>query len=186
MERNVGTTFICLALSNFLCSKLGKKTAYIEFNTTDQIRVLSTHKNTKQSFSYYGIDLFSSVDVTSLSKILGFDYEYFVLDMGVLNAHNIKDFSKCDLRFIVCSLSKWKRQKTTDKIERFFQQIYTYPARVTLLDNLSEKKSGLSVFPVFSLPTISFPYISNPFQLKPEDFRVFFQLLERNLYTKKI
>lgn len=179
IERNAGVTFICLALSNFLCNKLGKKTAYIELNTTNQIYSLNVCKKNK-NFSYCGIDIFPCVSVTSLSEIIGLNYDFFVLDMGVLNTYTIKEFFKCESRFIVCSLSKWKLHINRERLEKLLHQTYTNQAQVTVLNNLSAEKSTFSIRSRLDMPIISFPYIPNPFQLKPEMFYVFHQILERN------
>lgn len=171
-------TFISLALSNFLCSKLGKKTAYVELNTTNQISFLRPHRN-PNSFSYMGIDIYPCVTVTSLSEILSLNYDYFVLDMGVLNTYTLTEFLKCEQRFLVCSLCRWKAEKTTEKIEKLLYQANIHQVQVTVLDNLSARKTKSSISSAFSLPVITFPFISNPFQLKPEEFQAFSLLLER-------
>lgn len=133
-----------------------------------------------KKFSYYGIDIFPCVTVTSLSEILGLNYDFFVLDMGVLNTYTMKEFSKCELRFIVCSLSKWKRHTTKERLEKLLHQTYMDQVQVTVLNNLSMVKSAFSIHSTFTMPMISFPFIPNPFQLKPEMFYVFHQILERN------
>ena len=58
------------------------KTAYIELNTTEQIKSLSQN-NTTDPFVYKGIHIFPSTKVTSLSDILSQNFDYFILDMGV-------------------------------------------------------------------------------------------------------
>lgn len=178
MEKNSGVTFISLALSNFLHSKLGKKTAYIELNTTNQIQSLSPKQNEKY-FSYMGFDIFPSITVTSLWEILCLNYDYFVLDMGVLNTYTAKEFSKCEHRFLVCSLSKWKIHQTLEKVEKFCQQTYIPKEHVTVLNNLKMQKSTFALFSTLPVKVISFPFIPNPFQLKPDTFHVFHQILER-------
>ena len=157
---------------------MGKRTAYIELNTTNQIGTLHKKSSHKQ-FSYFGITIFPCVSVTSLSEILRLNYDCFVLDIGVLNARTIKNFFDCERRFIVCSLSKWKSQKTLEKIENLFQQNQNYKANVTVLDNLSTEKSNSLSTSNLSFPVISFPFIPDPFQLKPDVFHVFHQILER-------
>lgn len=171
----MGVTCICLALSNFIYSRLGRKTAYIELNTTNQIYSLS-HGRNKKSFSYLGIDFFPCVTVTSLSEILNKNYDYYILDMGVLNVYTAREFTKCDKQFLVCSLSKWKQQQTLEKLNQLFQQTCLYPGRVTILDNLQAKKS--TFFSKFE-NRISIPFIPNPFQIETNLFCVFHRILER-------
>ena len=125
--------------------------------------------------------MFPCVTVTSLSEIIALNYDYFILDMGVLNTYTIKEFIKCDQRFLVCSLIKWKREKTIEKLEQFFSSNHLTTVHVTVLDNLQMKTKIVHVLTSsnLSFPVISFPFISNPFQLKPIDFRAFHQILER-------
>ena len=175
MEHGVGVTCICLSLSNFLCSKLGRKTAYIELNLTNQISSLSNGKNLK-SFSYFGIDFFPQVSVTSLKEILSKNYDFYVLDMGVLNNYTATEFAKCDKQFLVCSFSKWKKTQTLEKLKQLYQQAYICQEHVILLSNLEEIKSNR--FPS-SKNRIPFPFISNPFQLEPNLFHVFDHMLGR-------
>ena len=158
---------------------MGKKTAYIELNTTNQISFLH-NRFTQKHFSYLGITFFPCVTVTSLSQILSLNFDYFVLDIGVINAHTEKIFFNSDTRFLVCSLSKWKVQKTREKLENLFQHNKNYMANVTVLNNLAIGKSHFLSISDLSLRIIPFPFIPNPFHLKPDVFHVFHQFLERN------
>ena len=173
MERGVGVTCISLAISNFVCSKLGRKTAYIELNATNQIFSLS-HGGNQKSFSYYGIDFFPQVSVTSLREILNKNYDFYILDMGVLNHYTATEFAKCDKQLFVCSFSKWKKKQTMEKLNELYQQMYICQESVILLANLEGKKSTL--LPMFP-NRISIPFISNPFQLEPSLFHVLYLLL---------
>lgn len=162
-------------MSNFLCSKLGRKTAYIELNSTNQIYTLA-HGGNLKSFSYFGIDFFPQVSITSLSEVLNKKYDYYILDMGVLNNYTASEFAKCDKQFLVCSFSKWKKTQTMEKLNQLYQQTYITQERVTLLSNLEETKS--TTFPLFK-DRIPFPFIPNPFQLEPNLFHVFHHMLGR-------
>lgn len=158
---------------------MGKKTAYIELNTTNQIHFL--HKNMFQKhFSYFGITFFPCVTVTSLSKILDLNFDYFVLDFGVINTHTATCLLSCDQRFIVCSLVKWKMQKTEEKLKELIQHKNFQKVHMTILHNLSTEKSCFFNFSNQSFRVVSFPFIPNPFHLKPNTFHVFHQILERN------
>lgn len=174
MEHGFGTTHVSLTLANFICNKLGMKTAYIEFNATNQISSLCKVQG-NQFFSYKGIDFFPNTSVTSLSEILRDDYRYFILDMGVLNTYTTKEFLRCDKQFLVCSPSKWRQSQAKEKIEALLKN--NIQNRVTVIMNLSEEESYFSIFPK-AYKQVSFPYIANPFQLKPNHFHVIDQILE--------
>lgn len=174
MEHGIGTTHISLTLANFICSKLGIKTAYVEFNGTNQINSLRKTQGNR-FFSYKGIDFFPNTSVTSLSEILQENYRYLILDMGVLNTYTAKEFFRCDKQFLVCSPGKWRLPQAKEKIEALFKN-QNVQNRVTVIMNLSEEESYFSLFSN-AYREVSFPYIANPFQIKPSHFHVIDQIL---------
>lgn len=174
MERGLGTTHIALTLANYICSKLGMKTAYIELNSTNQIHTLS-HTQEKPSFCYKGITFYPNVTVTSLPEILHEDCRYFILDMGVLTTHTIPEFLRCDKSFLVCSPRKWRCSIIKEKIELLFH--YQQQNCFTLIMNLSEKESTFTRF-FKDYEQLCFPFIFNPFHLEPHNFHAISQLLK--------
>lgn len=165
-----------MALSNFLCSKAGKKTAYIELNASNEICSLAKNSRT-DAFSHMGIAIFPHKTFTSLPEILYMDYDYFILDMGILNSYSVKEFAKFEKQFLVCSLSKWKERKTTEKLCRLLETTYVLPEHITILSNCSKKESYIKVSPETSMPVISIPFIQNPFQLNLEFLPSFGKIL---------
>lgn len=176
MAHGLGTTHVALTLANYVCSKLGMKTAYIELNTSNQINNL-VNNSENQVFCYKGIDFFPSASVTFLSEILQKNYRYFVLDIGVLNTYTTKEFLRCDKQFLIGSPCKWKRPQIEEKIEQLFSNL-TKQNCFTVIMNLSEKESNSTIFSRYK--TVSFPYITNPFHLETRHFHVISQILERN------
>lgn len=156
------------------------RTAYIELNTTNQIHFLS-HKKDVSNFSYKGITIFSCVKVTSLSELLHLNFDYFVLDMSVINTYLAREFSKCDYQFLVTDLCEWKKVSTMEKIEHSFKLMNLSQESVTILSNFGIKKSNALSFSHKGFQVISFPFIQNPFQLQPKEFAIFTKLLERNI-----
>lgn len=156
---------------------MGKKTAYIELNATNQIRSLSSGTGSK-SFSYLGFDLFPCTTLTSLPEILRMDYEYFILDMGVLNHYTAGEFFKCEKQFLVCSFSKWKKAQTMEKLERLLtNNHYTQAECLIILSINSKKESTLTMSHSLTFRMKPIPFIPNPFQLPSEFFAFFGKLL---------
>ena len=155
------------------------KTAYIELNTTNQINSLVTTQG-NNVFSYKGIDFFPNASVTSLIEILNLNYQYYILDIGVLSTYNLKEFLRCDKQFLVCSSRKWKLQNAKEKIDSIFKNKKALKF-VTMIMNLSEKEIHYSIFSNLH-NCVSFPFIENPFQLTIGHVHVMAQILERNLY----
>lgn len=163
---------------------MGMKTAYIELNTTNQIYFLAQNGETSV-FSYKGITVFPSVKVTSLSEIFSMNYDYYVIDMSVINTYLAREFAKCDYQFLVGSLCEWKMQSTMEKIEHLFQLTNLSQESVTVLSNFGIKKSKVLSFFQNNFKVVTFPFIQNPFQLQPKEFAIFTKLLERNISIPK-
>ena len=140
---------------------MGMKTAYIELNTTNQIKALSK-KDSLDSFTYLGIHIFPSTKVTSLSEILKRDYDYFILDMGVLTNYTATEFSKCQKQFLVGDFCEWKKQGTLSKIKDLFQNTCLNREQVMILKNYTNESTGLSLS---KYHTKVVPSFKNPFQL---------------------
>ena len=107
------------------------------------------------------------------------DFDYFVLDIGVLNAYTAEEFSKCDQQFLVCSLSKWKKPLTLEKIAQFIEQNYIHQEYVTVLGNVDLKKSKIAISNHVKCTYYVLPFLDNPFQLATKKFAFFNRLLER-------
>lgn len=173
VERGAGTTCVCLAFANFLCNKLGMKTAYIELNTTNQIRSLS-QKNVTNSFCYFGIHMYPSTKVTSLNEILNRDFDCFILDMGVLTSYTAMEFSKCHKQFLVCDFSPWKKHLSLSKLKDLFQNSSINRENIMLLKTFENKSTGLLDL---KKNTQAFPLLTNPFHLSVTEFSDLTQLL---------
>ena len=158
------------------------KTAYIELNTTNQIHSLSS-TGSKNPFTYLGISMYPSMKVTSLSMVLSKDYDYIILDMGVLTNYTALEFAKCDKQFLVCNLCEWKKQISLEKIQDLFQKTNLNSKNVTILNNIN-KSIGLPSFSYGITKIQNFPFLSNsnPFQLSTNTFSDFEHLLERSQF----
>lgn len=127
-----------------------------------------------------GIVFYSQVTLTRLSEILQKNYDYFILDMGILNPNTAYEFSRCNRQFIVADLAIWKRKRTLEKLKQLQNTITLNQERVVLLGNAMLKESiPFSTFSFFS-KVISIPFIPNPFQIASYDFTFYESLIERN------
>lgn len=138
------------------------RTAYIELNTTNQIISLSA-KNSLEPFVYLGIHMYPSTKVTSLSEILNKEFDYIILDMGILTSYTAAEFSKCHKQFLVCDFCQWKKRTSLEKLEDLFQNTNLCKDCVTVLVQEKNKSVGLNFS---NLEIKAFPPLSNPFQLE--------------------
>lgn len=150
------------------------KTAYIELNTSNQIRTICQKKE-KPFFTYKGIVFYPNANVTSLSEILHKDYQCFILDMDVLNTYTTREFLRCDKPFLVCSPSKWRCSQSKDKIDTLFKNMHYQHCKVIM--NLCEKESHPSYL-LDACEHIPFPFFPNPFQLEAKRFHAIYQILK--------
>lgn len=171
----MGSTHIALTLANYLSSKLGMKTAYIELNASNQISCLSKAPE-KKMFSYRGISFFPNATPASLADILNGNYRYFVIDVGVLNTYTTKEFFRCDKQFLICSSSKWRLPYEKEKLETLLKNNKNQN-HVTVILNLCNQKSEASCLPYIHR-CITYPFHQNPFQLEPKEFNAIYQILE--------
>jgi len=108
------------------------------------------------------------------------DFEYFVLDIGVLNAYTAEEFAKCDRQFLVCSLSRWKKTHTLERIDDFIKKNYIQGEYVTVLSYVDMKKSKLRISSKHTCGYQAIPFLNNPFQLATHQLAFFDRLLERS------
>lgn len=188
-----GTTCISLAVSNYLCSKRKKHVAYVELNSTGQIHHLHT-KSSKflsssrevsskklyskdylsKEYSYQGIHFFPEVTLSSLPEILQKDFEYFVLDMGILNPYTAYEFSRCHMQYMVGDFSLWKKEKTLHNLEQLIKLNNISKEQVILLENPKIKESLCFQSVQGFSRKITVPFISNPFRIASNEF-VFYE-----------
>ncbi len=149
------------------------KTAYIELNTTNQIKYLSKNKSLKP-FTYLGIHMFPSTKVTSLNELLDREFDCIILDMGVLTNYTSIEFAKCQKQFLVCNCCKWKKDMSLEKIKNLFQSTILQKEHVTILKTFENTSTW---FPFSGLHIETFPRINNPFQLPVTLFVDFTRIL---------
>ena len=80
-----------------------------------------------------GICMFPEITLSSLPEILQKDFDYFVLDMGILNPYTAYEFSRCHMQYIVGDFSLWKKAKTLHSLEQLLKSININQEKVILL-----------------------------------------------------
>ena len=82
-----------------------------------------------------------------------------------------REFLRCDKRFLICSQSKWRYSHIEQKMNQLFKNNHNTNC-IQLIMNLAKKESNFSILPQ-SCEYIFMPFIPNPFQLEPNLFHVF-------------
>lgn len=164
MEHGIGATHFALCLSNFLCNKLKKRTAYVELNNSGQIIELGEDESLT-SFSRYDIDFYPSAIKSDLPYILHSHPVFLILDLGVISTDNYWDLYNCEIKFIIGSFSPWKVNRFYSLLEALTLQQNTEQDHITILGNLGIKDYVKKFQRDFRLPSFVIPYLPNPFQL---------------------
>ena len=179
MNRNIGTTHVAMALSNYLCNKRLSSTAYVEVNGTNEISCLRK-KPTDEMFRHMNIAFYPNSTFSMFNEIRKKEYKYIILDFGVLNTYSAKEFMRCDKRYILCSCSPWKEGQFSNYLGFLEENNINVNTDITLLGNLVEKNSYPDNFKFMNHKFDSIPYIANPFLITSQYFKLFENILERN------
>lgn len=108
------------------------------------------------------------------------DFEYFIIDMGILNVYTAAEFSRCQKQFLVGSLCEWKKAHTLEKIRLLFNTTNLHQEYITLLGDGVKKESKLVISSNLSLRVLPIPFIHNPFRFGTELFSFWGKLLATN------
>jgi hypothetical protein len=176
MEHGIGTTHFSLSLANYLCSSYRKRTAYVELNGSGQICLIAKNADAYR-FSYMDIVCYPSAVSEDLSRILSEHFSYIILDLGVLTFETGRDFYRCDLKFIIGSVSPWKAGRYYEALESLLYNTNMGQDHIVILGNLGTKEA-ISLFRRFyHLPVCAIPVIQNPFQLTTANCTFFQKML---------
>lgn len=125
-----------------------------------------------------GITFFPEITLSKLPEVLQLNYDYFVLDMGILNPYTAYEFTRCNLKLMVGDLSPWKKEKTLKSLEQILQKTNIHQEQVIFLGNPMIKESISSRYVKGFSKIMTVPYISNPFHLSSKDFVFYEHLLK--------
>lgn len=178
-EHGIGATHFSLALSHFLCNKLRKKTAYVEMNGSGQILCYSNGNDTEK-FRYMNLTCYPHAIREDLPGILSARYSYIVFDIGVLTSESYWDFYKCDVKFVIGSISPWKRNRFDELLQSLLYNMNTCQDHVVLLGNLGIKETIKAFEQYHTISVFAIPFLPNPFQLTTANCTFFQELLSKN------
>jgi hypothetical protein len=124
-----------------------------------------------------GICFFPEITLSTLPEILQKDFDYFVLDMGILNPYTAYEFSRCHMQYMVGDFSLWKKEKTLHHLEQLLKHNIIKQEQVILLLNPTIKESYPSGPVKGFLKRITVPFIPNPFQIASSEFAFYEKVL---------
>lgn len=118
IHHGAGVTHTGLMLAFHMGEELGKRTAYLECNShQDMALVQRAYEWTKEetnSFSFHGITCFKEVERSGIPEIFNENYECIILDFGIDFITNKEEFLRCDHKIVVGGSSEWDMIKLLD------------------------------------------------------------------------
>ena len=171
-------TNFSIALCNFLQNKCRHNVAFIELNATNQIRLLNLNTN-NYTFRKNYINFFPNSTLNNLQDILKQDYDFFILDFGVLNQYTINEYARCHMQLAICPLSSWKKTVLEEFLETLCDKYINYQTHITFLGYERIKENLTRIHRTYKIDILPLPFLPNPFQITSEDFDFFNNLLER-------
>lgn len=176
--RGCGTTLLSVAMANYLSGRSCGKTAHISFSGRNETESLREYEK-ERFFTVYGVTYFSADSDAELSGIFGRihndSYRNIVLDLGVPCESGLKELMRCNHGYLLGNLLPWNIDAQRSSVLSIKDQCCVMSTIMFLAfggsksDKLGfEKETGLSV--------ISVPYVSDPLDIRKEDFSFFKKL----------
>lgn len=174
-DSGVGTTHLALSAAGFAASELGIPAAVVELSDKPCIGAMDTREGESDFFTADGVGYYPNADCGRMPELLGGRFEYLVLDFGC-KADNWHEFLRCDLRYIVASLSPWRIGRAENFMTTHMsnQSFHYFSALLTITGNVYEKKNFQRKYRV---PVRTIPFIADPFWPVREHLSFFQELL---------
>ncbi|MCM1105402.1 MAG: hypothetical protein NC355_00525 [Blautia sp.] len=175
----VGTTHLCIAIANYLCSKFYSSTAYLEMNASHEIRALAGRPDHGSSFRHQRIEYYPDMTLSYAQKILAGHYRYYVLDFGCPGPHTLREFDKCDHRLIIGCAGAWKATQYRKFVEHTINNPYREEDYLYIGNFMGCKNDIELLSHAFGARVIPMPYLSDPFHVASSYFGFFEDILRR-------
>ena len=163
-----------------MVNEWGVPAAVVELGDRPCIRDLDTDQTGEAHFVEDGVGYYPHIMSSQLPMLLNGAYSYLMMDLGSAQSE-WQEFLRCDLRYLVASLSPWRVARAEqfmvshgqpDGIVQMQQNYFT--ALLTVTGNIYEKKRFQQVYHV---PVRSVPFIADPFRLEKDQLAFFQELL---------
>lgn len=163
-----------------MVNEWGVPAAVVELSNRPCIRHLDTDQSGGTYFEEDGVGYYPHVMSSRLPMLLNGGYSYLIMDLGS-GESEWQEFLRCDLRYLVASLSPWRIERAedfmvshgqADGMEHIQQKYFT--ALLTVTGNIYEKKRFQQLY---HIPVRTVPLIADPFRLEKDQLAFFQELL---------
>ncbi len=119
--RGTGVTHLAVWTANYLAGVHRKRVAVLEWNDHGDFAAIGKfcsmsgsggrHEGgTKGPFRILDVDYYAAADAAVMAVCLNGNYEYIIVDYGVMTGAAVCDCARCDKKIIVGSLSEWRAE----------------------------------------------------------------------------
>lgn len=167
-HKGVGVTHTALMLAFYMSDERCKRTALLECNKHHDFELIQEayewRREEPPTFSFHNITCYKEVTPEQIPRILGEDYECFILDFGEDLDCSKEEFLRCTTKMVIGGASEWdflklKRfVKTSETLRGSTNWLYFIPQandkRITRIKSEIQRK-------VWSVPWIEEPTLPN-------------------------
>lgn len=171
----VGTTHLAIAAANYAANEWGIPAAVAELGSRPCIRDLDLYGQAGDHFEIDGVGYYPQMEPADMPGLFNSAYRYLMLDMGC-DESCWQEFLRCDLKYIVASLSPW-RIRQAEAFMELHQNDHSknyFTALLTVSGNVYEKKKFQRKYHV---PVRTIPFIADPFRLVKDQLTFFQELI---------
>ena len=172
-DAGVGTTHLALAAASFAVAERGIPAAVVELSDKPCIAALDAKPGERDFFTADGVGYYPRASFERMPELLHGPYPYLMLDLGC-KAEGWQEFLRCDLRYIVASLSLWRIGQAENFMNIHNQSLHYFTALLTITGNIYEKKNFQRKYHV---PVRTIPFIADPFWSGKAQLSFFQELL---------
>lgn len=107
-------THLCIMMGNYFSGACGCKTAVLEWGRRKEFtrieQVCTGRVSGVQPFWLLEVAYYTGADDRVLTACINLDYQHIIIDFGEIGEENRTEFSRCDKKFLVASLSEWQTE----------------------------------------------------------------------------
>ena len=180
-QRGVGVTGLCLALANFMHSVAGLEVLYIEVSESSEVYELVRERPVSMGdsvgYDYMGVVYVVSATYNEARKLMSQFRGIVILDLEELTEETKDIFLMAQKRICLGSVMPWKTGVFVRYVENVINR-YATGVSVKFITKDKERKSKKVFETATGKTLISVANISDPFQLKEEEFQTILKIIQ--------
>jgi len=174
-----GVTYTGLMLAFYLGEEMGKRTAFIECNRHQDMRLIEEAyewtSSEKNSFSFRNITCYKELAMEQIPLIYAEEYEALIFDFGIDLSFSINEFLRCDKRVVLAGRTEWELARLKSLHERLKHA--SGKGSLIYLIRQADNKTIQRLSGELGCTVMSIPFAADPVALTRNIIRFFEALL---------